>query len=145
MRKGTPGVFLAATLALSAGNAAAVPYSFTNIADTSGPFLFFGEPSLNNSGTVAFAVGGGIFTGRDPLADEVISPGDTLFGSTVTQVSGSTQQINDIGQIAFSYKLADGRTGVARADPLVILEPSTLPLLVAGLLGAMLWRNGKST
>ena len=54
MRKGTPGVFLAAALALSVGNAAAVPYSFTNIADSSGPFDFFGTPSLNNSGTVAF-------------------------------------------------------------------------------------------
>ena len=60
MRKRTPVVFLAAVLALSVGNAAAVPYTFTNIADNPSEFadlFFFNSPSLNNSGTVAFVVG----------------------------------------------------------------------------------------
>jgi hypothetical protein len=41
MRKGTPGVFLAAALTLSVGNTAAVPYVFTNLYDSSGPFNSF--------------------------------------------------------------------------------------------------------
>ena len=60
MSKRTHVLFLAAALALSVGNAAAVPYSFTNIT------TFFccgilGGPSVNNGGTVAF----GVFTGID--------------------------------------------------------------------------------
>ena len=242
MRKITSVVFLAAALALSVGNAAAVPYTFTNIvdssggfgsfagnlvnnsgtvafvglldtleqgiftasggpittiADTSGPFsdvfgsslnnsgtmaflayldtgeqgIFTGSggptttivdttsgafdilfaPSLNNRGMVAFSgyrgLGGGIFTGPDLLADEVISIDDTLFGSTVAFLSTGPGSLNGTGQIAFSYLLADGRVGIARADPLVTPapEPGTLPLLIAGLLGALLWRKGKST
>lgn len=82
------------------------------------------------------------------MTDEVIGSGDTLFGSTVTALFITTiESLNDAGQIAFEYALADGRTGIARADPLVIPapEPGTLPLLVAGLLGAVLWFKGKST
>ena len=45
----TSVTFVAAALALLVGNAAAIPYTFTNIVDSSG-----GYPSLNNSGTVAF-------------------------------------------------------------------------------------------
>ena len=126
----------------------------TTIADSSGPFGLFPSfaPSLNDSGTVAFFAeldtgGAGIFTGPDPLADEVISIGDTLFGSTVTDIFIQSDSLNDTGQLAFLYGLTDGRRGIARADPQVTPapEPGTLPLLVAGLLGAVLWRKGKST
>ena len=57
------------------------------------------------------------------------------------------ESLNDTGQIAFFYALVDGRTGFARADPLVtpVPEPGTLILLVAGLLGAVLWRKGNAT
>jgi hypothetical protein len=51
--------------------------------------------------------------------DPVIATGDQLFGSTVTQLVGvSGTYLNNRGQIAFQYELADGRTGIARADPL---------------------------
>ena len=43
MHKRTPVVFLAA-LALLVGNAAAVPYTFTNIVDSTGPFHTFDSP-----------------------------------------------------------------------------------------------------
>ena len=124
----------------------------TTIADSSGPFNGFRQPSLNNSGTVAFLGSldtgeSGIFTGPDPSADEVIGTGDPLFGSTVAQFFMDRESLNDSGQIAFYYELADGRIGVARADPLVtpVPEPGTLFLLVAGLLAAVLWRKGEST
>jgi len=105
-------------------------------------------PSLNNGGMVAFLADGSIRTGPDPLADRVTGAGDTLFGSTVVGVLMDKESLNDIGQIAFFYELADGRTGIARADPLTIPEPGTPPLLllVAALLSAAwLRRNGKST
>jgi hypothetical protein len=120
----------------------------TNIVDTSGPFLFFfsfggGQApgfSLNNSGAVAFSAaldtgGFGIFTGPDALVDEVISVDEPLFGSTVAELLMGEGSLNDTGQIAFFYELADGRTGIARADPLAIPEPGTLALLDLGLLG----------
>ena len=118
----------------------------TTIADNSGPFSFFGAGgerpgiSLNNSGTLAFLAfldtgELGIFTGPDPLADEVISLGDPLFGSTVTALDITHESLNDSGQIAFLYELADGRTGIAVANPRAIPEPGTLALLGLGLLG----------
>jgi hypothetical protein len=121
----------------------------TTIADSSGPFqFFFGAPSINNSGLVAFLAtldtgGGGLFTGPDPFADEVIGIGDALFDSTTMgAVSIAPDSLNDTGQIAFFYELADGRSGIARADPLAVPEPGTLSLLVAALLGAVWsWRK----
>ena len=71
----------------------------TTIADTSGPFDFFANPSLNDSGTVAFfgsldrRDGFGIFTGPDPLADEVIGGGNPLFGSTVSRLVLFTESL----------------------------------------------------
>ena len=108
------------------------------------PFFTPLIPSLNNSGTVVFLAenlitgGAGIFTGPDLAADKVIGAGDTLFGSTVADLLMSIESLNDSGQIAFLYSLADGRTGIARADPITPApEPGTLPLLIAALLGAV--------
>lgn len=95
------------------------------VADTSGPFKYFSSVSgINNLGTVVFEafvrdVGLGIFTGDDPDRDTVILTGDELFGSTVTSVDFfNPRGINDTGQIAFRFVLADGRSGIARAEPL---------------------------
>jgi hypothetical protein len=101
----------------------------TTIVDGSGPFNGYSFPSLaiDSNGTVAFAAERrsrredvfGIFTGPDPMADKVIGTGDALFGSTVTIVGffSSMAFLNDAGQVAFFYQLADGRTGIARAAP----------------------------
>ncbi|MEQ8958616.1 MAG: hypothetical protein RLP02_11925, partial [Coleofasciculus sp. C2-GNP5-27] len=96
--------------------------SFTTIADTSGLFSSFSGFGINNNGTVAFGAQldtgeYGIFTGADPVADKVIAIGDPLFGSTITSLGFSNKGFNDAGQIAFSAQLADGSSGVFRADP----------------------------
>jgi hypothetical protein len=93
--------------------------------------------ALNNNGDVAFD--GelpnqrlGIFTGPDPADDSIIVSGDALFGSTVERVFFHPDGFNDRGELAFTYRLADGRFGVAvasprEAPPTAIPLPSALP------------------
>ena len=90
------------------------------------PFLNTDHPSLNNSGAIAFAAitltsasdPTGIFlevSGGESLIP-LIRPGDQLFGSSVTHVGLGRFALNDRLQIAFSYTLADGRSGIAIAS-----------------------------
>jgi len=111
--------------------------------------------NVNNSGTVTFAKIAtgvntrfeGIYVGSDSPDGKVIAVGDTLFGSRVTQLSGSGlvtgRYLNDRGQIAFRYSLANGIVGVAVATPAAAARPvlqegsavngaSYLPGLVGG-------------
>ena len=109
------------------------------IADLSGPFSSFSynsftsnQPSINDSGSVAFVagldVGGyGIFLGDGTVTKQVIGTGDALFGSTVTGFYISPTSLNDSGQVAFAYGLANGTIGIAVANP--VPEPSTSLLL----------------
>jgi hypothetical protein len=79
----------------------------------------------------------------DDLVDSVIQLGDSLFGSTVTGVA-LLHALNDSGQIAFFYGLADGRQGIARADPLADASapaPGSLALLGLALGGVALTRR----
>jgi hypothetical protein len=114
----------------------------TTIADSRGAFnSFFGTPSINDFGTVAFLagldVGGtGIFTGNNPLKDKVIVTGDTLFGSTVQELSFYREGLNNSGQVAFFASLANGTSGIFRADPIVVEPPKDVPE-PAGLLGLL--------
>ncbi|MBD1931224.1 MULTISPECIES: DUF7453 family protein [Cyanophyceae] len=121
----------------------------TTIADSSGAFnSFFGTPSINDFGTVAFlagldAGGSGIFTGNNPLKDKVIVTGDTLFGSTVQELSFYREGLNNSGQVAFFASLANGTGGIFRADPIVVEPPKDVPepasvlgLLAVGTFGA---------
>jgi hypothetical protein len=122
------------------------------LADSSGPFTnnFGREALINDSGQVAFratldAGGQGIFTGPDPIADKVVQTGDSLFGSTVTVVGHAalsqdgTFDINDNGDIAFRYELANGTFGIAVAR--VVPEPSSAIVLAFGLLSVLLRRG----
>jgi hypothetical protein len=95
------------------------------VVDDTGAFASFGfAPAVNARGDVAFegtTKSGrvGIFTGRDPDEDCVITIGDRLDGSRVFDLSTSafSTSLNNTGQIAFIAQLEDGRTGVYRADP----------------------------
>lgn len=81
------------------------------------------HPDINDSGMVAFlaflaslvpvGLGTGIFVGPDPVADKVIAAGDPLFGSTVEGVNFTRGGLNDEGEIAFTYSLENGVSGVA--------------------------------
>jgi hypothetical protein len=113
------------------------------------------NPSINNNDSVAFlrlAEGtAGIFTGADLLNDRVISTGDSLLGSTVTELGFSRKGFNDAGQVAFFAKFTDGSSGIFRADPVSpsqsVPEPSSgLAVLMFGTLGAgsVLRRKQKS-
>ena len=95
------------------------------VADATGPFVSFGyAPAINAQGQIAFlgttrSGKVGIFTGDDPEDDRVVAIGDDLDGSTVFDLSVLSFRtgLNNSGQIAFIAELADGRTGVYRADP----------------------------
>jgi hypothetical protein len=102
----------------------------TTVADTKGPFGFFGfrPPSLNNNGNVAFAAqpddfsSTGIFVGPDAKKDRVISTGDKLDGGVVSNLSFCEEGLNDSLQLAFIAGLdppkgTGSRTVVFRATP----------------------------
>lgn len=99
--------------------------SVYRVADANGHFISFGyAPAVNAQGQVAFlgttrSGKVGIFTGGDPQVDRVVAIGDDLDGSTVFDLSVLSFRtgLNNSGQIAFIAELADGRTGVYRADP----------------------------
>ena len=124
--------------------------SITTIAYSSGLFSSFRSVSINNSGMLAFEAnldsgGFGIFTGTNPIADKVVAIGDPLFGSTVTFLGAFGQEgLNDAGEVAFFANLADGTSGIFRAEPEDISTPpetvpepaSTWGLLAFGALGA---------
>lgn len=118
----------------------------TTIALSSGPtFSGFGMTiSLNTAGTVGFradldAGGFGFYTSDGTTTTLVIRDGDALFGSTVTALDLGREALNDAGQFAFRYSLADGRTGVAVAT--LVPEPAGALLLCAGGLGLLARRR----
>ena len=104
----------------------------TTVADTTGPFGFFGfrPPAINNNGDVAFSAildddfpNTSIYVGPDPKKDRVIGTGDKLDGATTSNVSFCEEGLNDSGQVAFIARLDDPsapegrRTAVFRATP----------------------------
>jgi hypothetical protein len=89
---------------------------------TTSTALGFEHTAINNSGIVAFDAGNGsslsLLVGAAGVAPEtVIQTGGALAGSTVTSFVIGPNAINGVGQIAFWASLADGRTGIFRADP----------------------------
>jgi hypothetical protein len=95
--------------------------------DNLGPYYDLGQiVDINNLGVIAFQAKLdnkqiGIYTGVDPAQDRVIEVGDSLFGSALTELYGNPQ-INDRGDVAFTYRLDDGTYGIAVAR--VVPEPA---------------------
>lgn len=110
---GTTGLFLASRGEIS------------TVLDSTGSFIDFGRaPGINARGEIAFEGTTsdlvGIFTGGDVVADRVIGVGDVIDGSIVSSVGplAFDSALNNRGQLAFIVGLADGRTGIYRADPI---------------------------
>lgn len=84
------------------------------------------HPSLNNRNAVAFSAIQTVAGGTSPTGIflevsggasliPVVRPGDKLFGSIVDHVDLGRFALNDRFQMAFSYTLTDGRSGIAVA------------------------------
>jgi hypothetical protein len=129
------------------------------IADRKTGFTGFDTVSLNDGGSIAVlgteANGKrGIFSGTDSLKNKVVTVGDSLLSSTVTNLFFSRDGLNNSGQIAFLAELANGHSGVFRADidnqitlqsaTKRVPEPSSILglLLIAGL-GWKFLRSGR--
>ena len=100
------GAFLIAYLLVAgAATKAEAEYTFTLIADSTGPFMDFSvtpAPSLNASGTVAFvarldAGGAGVFTGNGGAITTIATAATPPFGNPFNPPS-----INEAGMVAFS-------------------------------------------
>jgi len=77
--------------------------------------------------------------------NKVIATGDSLFGSTVTNLSLSSKGLNNSNQLAFFALLADGTSVIGRAQAGDVSSPKSVPeptlvsgLLAVGALGALL-------
>jgi hypothetical protein len=101
-----------------------------------GTFTGFGALSFSH-GTAAFegiyAGGRGIFTASESEFGAVIKTGNSLFGSPVTELGFSRLGFDPdgSGNIAFNYRLADGRQGVALAA--VVPEPTSIGIWIVAL------------
>ncbi|WP_442484138.1 DUF7453 family protein [Aeoliella sp. SH292] len=122
--------------------------------------LNFDSIALNNSGQTVFLgllssrmgthVPAGLYFHDDALGLlQIARVGDSLLGSTITRLqfkghgeSINNQQhsgLNDLGQVAFTFDLADGRDGIAIwSPPATVPEPQSL-VLVSALLLAACW------
>lgn len=109
------------------------------------------SPSLVDD-TIAFRAtygpgNNGILVNKNGQFSELIKIGDALFGSTVSTLSMGTFALDrsGSGNLAFLYSLADGRSGVALAQP--VPEPSSCLLAVAvvGLCAAGTRRRGRAS
>jgi hypothetical protein len=96
--------------------AAAQNYTFTNIADSTGPFstFFNGGPRLNNSGAVSFvaqldAGGSGVYRSNGGVLTTIADNSGALYDFRYSD-------INDAGQVAFNAEAALLGPGIFRGD-----------------------------
>ena len=122
--------------------------------DGNGSFRSFGEPIQNDAGQIAFngylrnTTGGsdddeGLYIYDDLLGlRQVAREGSALLGSTITDIDFADPSrfdarfltneewrgLNERGQVAFGFRLADSRSGIAVAK--LVPEPSGLLLVL---------------
>lgn len=119
-------------------------------------------PTLNDSGQVIFFTTYNNTVGDSPAntaivfydanlgLQDVVRQGDSVLGSAVTRVDinqfslfsanqdGTGRSLNDRGEVAFRFSLADGRSGIALWS---IPEPATAYLLLLAMLTGTLHRS----
>lgn len=94
-------------------------------------FSRFRSVSINNTGSVAFgadfASGGSNIVVFGPTGGRVVLTSN-LFGSTLAGFFSTItpRALNDLGQVVFWYRLANGKQGFAVATPSNGVEPRTL-------------------
>ena len=103
------------------------------------------SPARNARGTVVAygSLGGidrGIYMGGPGANAPVIQVGDTLAGSSVAALS-FYRALNEADQIAFWFRLEDGRSGIARMDLASLPSPPHIDLSRAGSRWAVTWSN----
>jgi hypothetical protein len=59
----------------------------------------------------------GLFAGSDPEADRILGVGDSLLGSTVTELASNPVSVSAAGHVAIRVRLMDGKQLILRADP----------------------------
>jgi len=94
----------------------------TPIVDTDGAFEACRGALITSAGAVVCIATPrgeslGLFAGPDPDADRILALGDTLFGSTVSDLASNPVSVNGVGQVAIRASLTDGRQLILRADP----------------------------
>lgn len=111
------------------------------VVDTSGKFsdILGSTATITGNGTIIFQADldngvSGIFVGPDPVEDKVVAEGDPLFGSTIANLHIGDEGVNDLGQVAFWYTLANGVEGVAIAW---VPEPSGVGVLMVAAAAAL--------
>ena len=114
-RAGPMAILGLALIGAAAAPAWALPYTFTRIADTSGPFSFVGIPSLNAEGTVAFHAG--LDTGGGKIFDGLYAGRGgpiTTIADTSGPISGFAgfPSLNAGGVVAFFARLDAGGEGI---------------------------------
>jgi hypothetical protein len=93
----------------------------TTVADSSGPYASFREPSLNNSGRIVFTADldefspdgrqiQGVFTGSNPQTDKVLQTGDFYEGVPVTSIVTCSEALNNRGEIVMTVQSEDPQT-----------------------------------
>ncbi len=131
----TPGVYM------STPSAFGTPFTFTKIADTSGAFESFSEIRLNDNGTIVLQASvevspgnfeTGIYTGGDPIADELVRTGKTI-NINGTDNFFSIVRLGDLNhQDQLTFQTSDFNT----TDQIVwrvnnVPEPGSMALLLA--------------
>jgi hypothetical protein len=117
------------------------------IVSKSGPFArFHSSPDINDNGDIVFRAlqdngVSGIYTGPDPFFDKIIEVGDELFSVPVTRISGYPR-LNNRGDVAFEYSLANGIDGIAVA--VLVPEPGSVALLSGALVIVVVQYSGRT-
>jgi hypothetical protein len=125
-----PGVYLGTP------NAYGVPKLLTKVVDDVGPFNTFGRVQINDDGVVVFEAsldggGFGLFTGDDPVLDEVVSIGDMVDGTLVSALYlGELNNNEQFTMMTSDFITTDRRVWVVS---MMVPEPGAIGVVVMGV------------